>query len=82
MPRSKVDLTFVGHAQCPFYIRETKGRVECEGFIKDASTAQIFRRMTDAERYKHDICYDNNKFRECEWYRYLMKIKYNMAEGD
>ena len=66
----------IGHAACPFYLRENELHVECEGFLPKTVTAQMFTRKTQAEEYKHSVCYDGEKHQECVWYKLLMKEKY------
>lgn len=72
--------TYVGPAQCPFYLRERRAELFCESCIPKAETIHDFKSQENMAEYKLAVCYDADGFRTCPWYNFLMSEKYGMSE--
>ena len=59
---------------CPFYRREDKNAIKCEGIMDDSFISQYFCKSKDKQIHKDVFC--NHRYGNCEIYRMLMSSKY------
>lgn len=64
-------------ALCPFYKKEDKQMVFCDGVEPNSSTHLAFANASDCQAYKHKHC--RNEYTECEVYR-MLEVVYEAYE--
>lgn len=57
-----------GMVECPFYIKEGKGFIDCEGIIEKTISTHRFKSDMDKKNYEYQVCCVNGG-KKCPHFR-------------